>query len=55
MNILEDKLNIERAIKYRILIRFLMEIVNTDTTYDIIDKISQMLRCLGELEDGSNR
>jgi len=54
MNILEDKLNIERAIKYKILIKFLMEIVNTDT-YDIKDKISQMLRCLGEFEDGSNR
>lgn len=53
MNFLEDKLNVERAIKYKILIKFLMEVVNTDTTYDIKDKISQMLRCLGELKDES--
>ena len=53
MNFLEDKLNVERAIKYKILIKFLMEIVNTDTTYDIKDKICQMLRCLGELKDES--
>ena len=53
MNFLEDKLNVERAIKYKILIKFLMEIVNTDTTYDIKDKINQILRCLGELKDES--
>jgi len=42
---------IEKNAKYRVLVNYLKELVKGGSTYDVLEKLELILKCLGEMED----
>lgn len=50
-NVLELRELIEDSNKYDILVKCLKEIVKEGSTYNVLEKLELILKCLGEMEE----
>lgn len=51
---MEELINIKRIetnAKYRVLVKYLKEIVKEGSTYNVLEKLELILKCLGEMEE----
>ena len=46
-----EKVSIEKNAKYRVLVNYLKEIVKEGSTYNVLEKLELILKCLEETEE----